>query len=432
MGVALAHFLLFVARSHANTLRQMADFICADIDIEPAVLTAKLDFYEPTNPDTGEVIPDHYGVFTKTATIGAFQITIKTYHNRPPRIKMTGSLHKYYTGNFVGEGENYSDFGFTDICTAIHNLCDTLKIAPDKFIIHQIEFGLNVRTLIPPYLIINQILSHKGIEYELRKFNGVGYLIRFNREQYSIKIYDKGLQYGLIDNLLRFEVKVNKMAYFKCKEFEGCQIVTLADLLNFDIYSKLKNKLLHIVTELIFTDDRVNVKAIAKTKDRLFFKEATNPRYWIKLRRESYSKTFNRQMQRFDTIRVHYAPDDIKKELSILLDSKFNTLFQNVPFSPKLVNAEMSHFHTHIGGELRTTTQRQCLTCGRDISGQRPGSYYCSELLHGREVKKCRNRVSNLKVHEMRYYPGATLFNVDEYLQPEYRRLKTILVKTLI
>lgn len=411
----------------------MIDFLSMDIiHTAPALLTSQLDFTEPINSVTGEVIPDHYGVFTKTATMGAFQIQIKTYRNsNDSRITIKGSLHKHHSGNYIAEGYNYSDFDYFGICNAIHHLCNTLKISPDNFIPHQKEFGLNIPTAIAPYQIIEQIISHKGKEYELRKFNEAGYLIRFNRERYSIKIYDKGLQYDLPDNILRFEIKANKMAYFNCKDFEGCQIVTLADLLNIDIYSKLKNKLLQTLNELIFTDDRVNPKDIIKQKDRAFFKEATNPRFWAKLRRESDSKTFNRQMQRFDSLRVRYAPNDIKNELSLLLDSKFEKLFQNVPFSPQLETLELSTFHTHIVGELRTTNQRDCLTCGRDISGQRPGSNYCSESKHGREVKKCRNKVSNLRVHELRFYPGATLFNVDEFLQPEYRRLKSIALKTL-
>lgn len=77
-------------------------------------------------------------------------------------------------------------------------------------------------------------------------------------------------------------------------------------------------------------------------------------------------------------------------------------------------------------------SNRLYVTCGRDISNQKSKSWYCSELRYGNEVKRCRNKVSNLKVREGRNYPQLTLFNIDEFLSPELQRLKSIAFKSLI
>lgn len=403
----------------------MIDFISAELPIEPDFIRGRLEFAGRINPKTGEVIPERNGAYKETAKLGELVITIVTFRNNAkPRVNVSGSLHKHCNGN------NYSDFHFADLCRTIWGLSETLGVSPDNFILHQIEFGLNVCPVLPSALYLSNLLSHKGNEYELRQYHGAGHLKRFNRDRYDLKMYDKGLQYGLFGNILRVELKVNKMAFFTGKTFTGIKVETLSDLLNPALYPKFRDAILGIVSELIFADDRIQFKDIRNPKHRAVYKEGANPRYWTKLRQEGCRKTFNRRKAKYNEIRVMYAPNDIENDLTHLLSSKFETLFQNVPFSPLAQNTEMSRFHTQIVNEIETTA-RQCLTCGRDITNQRNGSLYCSETLHGREVKKCRNKVSNLKVHETRFYPGETLFNIDDFLSPEYRRLKTIAIKTL-
>ena len=136
-------------------------------------------------------------------------------------------------------------------------------------------------------------------------------------------------------------------------------------------------------------------------------------------------------MRKLDDIRLRYAPDDLKKHLQESLQNKFTDIMKNVPFSPMAKHNTMSNFHTHIVSESNTS-KRLCVTCGRDISTQKSNSWFCSELRYGNEVKRCRNKVSNLKVRENRYYPQQTLFDVDSYLTPELQRLKSIAFKTLI
>jgi hypothetical protein len=382
----------------------------------------ELEFVSDINEDTGELRPNKYGVFEQVAKYGELEIIIKTNIERATsRIIIRGSLHKHCKGN------NYSDFGFMDMVQTIETIAQVLKLNPERIHICQIEYGLNGLTALSTLQVLDNLLSHRGKEYELRRFGGQGYLKKFVYEQYDLKLYAKGLQYGIPQDIIRIEKKVKKMA---CIQRKGIPIYTMSDLLNYGLYAQLFDDLLNSVQGLIFTDDRITIQSIPNAKDRTIFKDYSNARNWTKLR-TGERKTFNRRLQKFNSILQTYAPDDLKKNLTELLSAKYETLFQNVPFSPHSQKNEMSHFHTHIVSNKGTLCRRQCLTCGRDISGQRPGSLYCSETKHGRQVKKCRNIVSNLKVHELRLYPGSTLFPIDDYLTPEHRRIKGIAFKTL-
>ncbi len=380
-----------------------------------------LTFSQAINPQTGELIPDRYGNFTRTAETQQLKFSvINSIHHKQTRILIKGSLHKYCKGN------NHEDFNIDDLRATIRNLSDLMQTEPEYLIIHQIEFGVNITPAMPTKFFIDQILSHAGKEYELREFNEKGYLKRFRRTQFEVKIYDKGFQYELTDDILRTEIKVTKMDFLHKK---GVNIMTVADLLNFAEYPKLKNILNATLQRLIFTDDRIQPKDITSTKDRTLFKEAANPRFWTKLRTIADRMAFSRHLKKIDSIRGKYAPDDLKEIFLQLVANKWDFLFDNVTFLPLTKNDELLRYDTHIVCNNVTPAPRYCLTCGRDITAQKTGSQYCSEKIYGPEVKSCRNEVSNFKKRENGYYPGATLFNIDEMLKPEYLRLKKIAFK---
>lgn len=410
----------------------MIDYLSANIvGIPLDDWISNFDFTDRINLQTGEIIIDKYGVITKTANVGEFELQIRITSQNHCKVYLKGSLHKYYTGSYITEGYNHSDFSYSNVCEAIHQISQVMNVTPSQIILHQLEFGLNIHTKENPSFVIEQILSHKGMPFEQRDFIGKGKLIRVNRERYSVKIYNKGLQYDLPNHILRVEIKVNKMAYFQGVTFKDYKISTMSDLLNFTLYDSFLSALISTLRELVFTDDRISIKEIPNEKERSFFKDASNTRYWSKQRILSDSKTFNRKVRKLDDIRLRYAPDDLKGNLQESLQNKFADIIKNVAFSPMSKHNTMSNFHTHIVSEYDTPT-RLCVTCGRDISNQKSNSWFCSQLRYGNEVKRCRNIISNLKVRENRFYPQTTLFDVDSFLTPELQRLKSIAFKTLI
>jgi hypothetical protein len=115
-----------------------------------------------------------------------------------------------------------------------------------------------------------------------------------------------------------------------------------------------------------------------------------------------------------------------------LIQSRWDRLSKDVPILPVFKNQIVSHYYIDVLHKTETSITKQCLTCGRDISNQKSTSKYCSEKLFGREVKRCRNRISNFKRDELNRYPSQTLFDVDQYLSEEYRRWKGVALQTII
>lgn len=416
---------IHVTRRNAQQRYKMIDGLSIELKGIPAdrlFNNPNLVFSQAMNPQTGELIADRYGVYTSTAKLENLDITIKTYNHRKPFITIKGSLHKY------GKGNNYTDFDFTELQTTIRRLSDILQVTPESMVLHQIEFGVNITPPLPTIPFIDQIMSHKGIEYKLDHHKQTGYEKRFSRSHFEIKIYDKGLKEKLPDDHLRIEINATKMAFLQTK---GIFLTTIADLLNMEFLKSLKVILLTKISELIFTDDRINPKDITNKKERAIFKERSNPRFWnIKMKRNHNRMAKSRFLSEFDSIRRKYAPDDLKENFKNLVAEKWDLLSQNVTFLPITQNAEMLRFNPKvISNNVTPTNQRFCLKCRRDISNQKTGSQYCSEKIHGKGAKSCRNAVSNLKVHEKRFYPGATLFDIDSMLPADALRIKKIAFK---
>jgi hypothetical protein len=209
-------------------------------------------------------------------------------------------------------------------------------------------------------------------------------------------------------------------------------IQTLADLKDRSLYADLGCLLIKVFNELIFTDDRVVSKNIDCVVRRSVFDKYSNPRSWNSLRSHGCSKKFNRQLNKFREIVHEYSPDNIQETMVNLIQSGWDRLSKVVPLLPVSKNQILSQFYIDVLHKTETSTTKQCLTCMRDISGQKSTSKYCSEKLFGREVKRCRNRISNFKRDELNRYPSQTLFDVDQYLNDDYRRWKGVALKTSI
>ncbi len=405
----------------------MIDFVSVGIDgrfAEMILANPQIDFNQPVNVDTGELILDEYGAYVYSGNIGNLNVKVRKYQSkRKSKVTMTGSIHKFYLDN------NYQDFSFSNLVDVIYQLTQITQIPPKEFTVHQIEFGLNIMSEIPSSLILENIISHNGLEYELKTFNRTGYLKRFERSHFDIKIYDKGRQYHLSQDIIRFELKAKKMQYLHKKDIS---IQTFVDLMNRAVYNDLGWLLIKAFNELIFTDDRIVSKNIECNVRRSVFNEYSNPRSWNSLRRISYSKKFNRQLKKFREIVQEYSPDNIQETMVNLIQSRWDRLSKDVPILPVSKNQIVSHYYIDVLHKTETSITKQCLTCGRDISNQKSTSKYCSEKLFGREVKRCRNRISNFKRDELNRYPSQTLFDVDQYLSEEYRRWKGVALQTII
>lgn len=400
----------------------MIDYIKTSIQTTPEYLLSNpnLNFGANTNLQTGEVLNNRYGYITQVAQFGAMQISISTNtQTNYTKIELSGSIHKH-----TQQGTNYSKFTYNDICNAIHAICEITQLQPDKFIIRHIEYGVNINTAHSPANLLKSIIAYKGKGYEIREYKGNGYMKRFCLSQYDVKIYDKSKQYNLPFDVLRYELKVFKMQVFAR---QNIHLQTFTDLLNFDTYTQLHATLIESIGNLYMFDYRINTAAIKNRLHRLVLTEGMNTEFWAKYRTAHSAKGYKKKVQRFNELVKQYAPDNLQTYLLNEISNKWHELQHSTPNLPNVENATVTNIYPLIVGKNIVPIKRYCKTCGREITNQKTNSVFCSEKLYGPDAKRCRNILSNLKRDEKRKYNGPTLFDIDQYLPPQYWNLKQLI-----
>lgn len=377
-----------------------------------------LEFRSDLNIQTGEIIKNRYGYYNQIAFYENLKIEISTnITSKNSIITLKGSIHKLAQDN-----TNYKDFTFQSIADTIIDLCDKLNVVQSNCILHHLEFGLNVDTIHLADNVLNSMIICKNIGFEKKEFNKTGYLKSFEFSQYKIKVYNKGLQYDLIDNLLRFEVKSNRMQYLNSK---GIQIRSFDDLLHPQIYSNLLQVITDNLDNILFFDYRINVETIKDIKDKILLIKGSNPAYWVKLKKEKSNNTYFKKRNEFRKLVKQYAPSDLKSELKTTIINKWNYLLNACTILPNVVNNDVVRIYSNI---VSNTVQpsKYCLSCGKDISHQRSISKYCRFKIDGKENKYCKNYATNFFEHDLKMYPKHQLhlLDIDNYLQSDRLRLK--------
>lgn len=343
------------------------------------------------------------------------------------------SFHKYKN---IGL-HNYDDFYISDFLEVLKDLSNKFELNPFLATLHNLEFGVNVLLPFKTETFLNSIISYKGKEYRKETFNGKGYLLRFVFEQYELKIYDKGVQNKLSSNILRFEIKVRTMDYLRSK---GVYVNNYSDLLNENIIQNLAKRLLMAFNELLIYDNSINIRSIKNQREKEILMNGKNPKYWNEIEN---ANTFKSKRKRFKDLVLKYGSVDFQKTVFDLIENKLKLITKIDDLTSLKINKYLTQFRTETTPEMSdfftsipkpNYTQNEtsiigsetahishyCLTCGRDISKQKKGSFYCSELLYGKEAKKCRNQITNpinnYRRKELKlYYLTPTLFNVSEF-----------------
>lgn len=332
-----------------------------------------LNFTEPFNIDTGEVVKSNPNYHKRMARYGEFVIEIiKNEGTGKTAVYVRGSVHKQNS-----KGVNHTDFNLRQLDTALADLFYITGIDSDQARINSLEFGVNFTTPIPCSQVMNSIISYRGgIEYELRSFHGTGDLKRFSFTNYQIKVYNKSLyahskghESFNLDNLLRFEIHVDRMRYLTEK---GIILNKVADLFNPRNHEKMGQLLEGTFRNLIMLDTRIDMDQMSRD-DKEVLDAGSNPRYWKEIYKLPSTKKAQRFLKKYRSIVVKHAPNDLQDILASLILAKWSVLTKgvhfsptvqkwavhfsptssvnSVHFSPPVQNPEVSTSHTHIVGE---------------------------------------------------------------------------------
>ena len=351
--------------------------------------------------------PGRDGCPRYVARWGAF-----TFHGDAHRCtRMVGSFHKQHHG-----GANWQDFTFTQFVEVVTSVCIAFGLHPVNLALSNVEVGANIIPPIPTAKVLRSIVLHKtAAPIPMRKGHG----IEIHHAAYRFKIYDKALQYDRPGELLRFEIAVRKM-----RQLERYGVRTLSDLMEPSTWTALQGYLLARFDELLIVEPGIQRPGLRPLQVELLA-NAGNASYWEgldKRRRSEKRKALN-------DIYTRHAPDGLKATLRRLIAAKLEELNDGPtpdlctdgvtttatteprtfaptgapPFvGPKKGPIRTFAPYTLRGAKVRVpdaveegTEARRCLSCGRDISEQDPRSRVCSERIHGKDGKACRNKLSN-------------------------------------
>jgi len=408
----------------------MFDYIHTDIkekNVSEILSNSLLDFISPVSTTTGEINPlnrerkksKHPPKVQQKADLSGMTVSVTngTY------INLQGSIHEYFHGN------NSGDFTFSEVKKAIENICSALNIDSGLTPLHNLEFGVNIVLPFPVVTFLNSIFCLKGQQPERNSHSGKGLTIKFIFGHYELKLYDKGKQRGLNENVLRVEIKVRRMQYLQAK---GLPIKVLHDLLNESYHIKLKGLLVNAINSLVISEKRMDRGRMTSNEKRIS-KDCSNPLYWYNLW-EDKPTMYRKRLTRFKEINYKYGLLKIQSKVSTLVGQKWDelTLKSGTDITEVVsqdTSAEFQQISTSgtdvtlliIGNISTPPIQRHCKSCGRDISHQHPRSVFCSEKIFGAEGKKCRNWDSNprnnFRKRESKIKVKGLLFDIMPYIK---------------
>lgn len=237
-----------------------------------------LSFRSWADLSTGE-IPHN----SKHADIKGLRLSIIS-GNTGTFCNLRGSLPKYFNN-----GENNAfDYDYRDFLTTCDQLGDDLKINPKEAILRGFEFGVNINLPFEIATIYEAVKCLKMNICGISKIEGKRNGLRFDFQQYEVKIYDKGQQQtGKKSRLMRFEIVVKKMAFVK-----SLRIKTLADLQNKAVWLELSKILLKVWDEIIFIDKSLKYRLMSNHQQKKYLR-FFDIHYWANHNRNTYYKAKN-------------------------------------------------------------------------------------------------------------------------------------------
>lgn len=234
-----------------------------------------LSFRAWTDTTTGEVTSNNRHADTDGLHLSIIEGYTGIFCN------LKGSLPKYYT-----KGEtNAIDYPNSEFLATCDLLNENIKVSPQNTKLRGFEFGVNINLPCDITEIYEGLKSYKGHICGINEINGKRNGLRFDFQQYRVKIYDKGLQdTGKKSRLMRFEIVVKKMEWVR-----HLGLKTLADLQSKAVWVELSKIILQVWEDTIFITRDMMYKGMTLHKQKKFLRWL-DIHYWANLNRNQYHK----------------------------------------------------------------------------------------------------------------------------------------------
>ena len=248
------------------------------------------------------------------------------------KMVISGSLHKYFTfDSELGKGHNHGDFTLANLKRTIKDLGAIFYFNPYDAKLENVEFGVNLRPKSNCADFHQHLVSHKNKSFSDFRTKNSGLLGKAcSHYQYEVKIYNKGKLCKLSHSEIRVEVKVRRMEYLDeilrpAFGFQENQILRLSDLMNKEILTFLRNRLLRVSGEILFHYELPNNNL--SLKEQLFVAIYSNPLTWENI---DLGKDFKRnKKEKYHKLVKRYRNHLINDHLASRIEEKFDELLNN-------------------------------------------------------------------------------------------------------
>lgn len=286
----------------------MIDWFKIELMNRPAdELRQKLDFINPVILKTRKIVGTHEIAYIQLYDVKDCAISVKIF--RSGRVWVQGSIHKFW------DGHNHSIFTIDEALKAFARLFEILGVNPANAKVLQLEYGLNINPIFNPNLFIDRLICFKS-----KPFEGMGNYEKIGKvcyqKEYDLKIYNKGKQYKLKNNVLRIEKKIKDSYYLKRLGINNITDLTAAKA------EQMTIDLCECIDEVIFNDKSIDETKLT-TRQKLALSKYRNTDFWGELHRAvrlDAKKTFANLIKKYGS--ENYL-NDVKKTLQKL--SKIRT-----------------------------------------------------------------------------------------------------------
>lgn len=231
-------------------------------------LLKKLDFKNEVSESTGEL--------STKRTAHYHHCKIIVYDSG--LVFFMGSIHKLYNSLCGIVPPKPSDKGFNGNLFTLNNIFEVrehlaglFECEPVQMVIQNIEFGVNTTPDFNPAKYINGLLYHKG---QMFQYSYKHNLAQSVHQRFIFKIYNKGKQYKMTENVLRVELKI-----MKTEEIKWLGLRTFADV-DQSTMKRTETLLLKRFDEVVHYDYTINKESLTKCQ-KVALSSYSNPRYWI-------------------------------------------------------------------------------------------------------------------------------------------------------
>jgi hypothetical protein len=273
---------------------------------------ARFNWMETRNKETNEIEYPIKGKLDK-----CFDIVVN-----PQRIELSGSIHKLFNNLHTGTPQNYDDFECYKLLFIISYLEQNLKMDTSKAWIENLEIGINIKTAWNPSQVINNnLICHIKHSYNIhdQSFSGKGKQMSISTTQKDFKLYDKGRESKINQNIFRIEVKHKRNESLKKHGIK--YLSCLKDTSK--IKKALQTEINELIDNLIFVDVLEPLKNFEPEQRELFI-NGINPKHWNSLT----GKKKQRFKDKFLKLLSDYNLDTIKTDLKEIANIKVNELFE--------------------------------------------------------------------------------------------------------